>query len=106
MLLQLDPGSCRPKLPLHGSAASRAIEQAALAHLPPHQLMQRAAGSIAALARALQPHARHVWLACGPGNNGGDGLLAAALGYSLTMAYWRWWVRRSWRKRQEARRQR
>lgn len=79
MLLRLDPGSCRPKLPLHGSAASRAIEQAALAHLPPHQLMQRAAGSIAALARALQPHARHVWLACGPGNNGGDGLLAAAL---------------------------
>lgn len=79
MLLRLDPGSCRPKLPLHGSAASRAIEQAALARLPPHQLMQRAAGSVAALARALQPHARHVWLACGPGNNGGDGLLAAAL---------------------------
>jgi uncharacterized protein (DUF2062 family) len=34
------------------------------------------------------------------------GLLAAALGYCLTMLYWRWWVRHSWRKRQEARRQR
>lgn len=79
MLLRLDPGSCRPKLPLHGSAASRAIEQAALAGLPSHLLMQRAAGAVAALARALQPHARQVWIACGPGNNGGDGLLAAAL---------------------------
>ena len=34
------------------------------------------------------------------------GLLAAGLGYGLTMTYWRWWVRHNWRKRQEARRQR
>lgn len=33
------------------------------------------------------------------------GLLAGALGYGLTMSYWRWWVRRTWRKRQQARRQ-
>lgn len=66
-------------LPLHGSTASRLLERAALASLPPHTLMQRAAASIAALARALAPHARRIWIACGPGNNGGDGLLAAAL---------------------------
>ncbi|PRD64440.1 NAD(P)H-hydrate dehydratase [Malikia granosa] len=78
-MLRLDPACCLPPLPLHGSAASRTIEQAALAGLPPHHLMQRAAHSVAALARALQPHARRVWVACGPGNNGGDGLLAAAL---------------------------
>ena len=79
MLLRLDTESRLPQLPLHGSAASRAIEQAAPAGLPPHLLMQRAARAVAALARALQPHARQVWIACGPGNNGGDGLLAAAL---------------------------
>ena len=78
-MLRLDPACCLPPLPLHGSAASRTIEQAALAGLPPHHLMQRAAHSVAALARALQPHARRLWVACGPGNNGGDGLLAAAL---------------------------
>ena len=33
------------------------------------------------------------------------GLILAVLGYVLTMAYWRWWVQRSWRKRQERRRQ-
>ena len=33
------------------------------------------------------------------------GLVAGALGYGSTMLYWRWWVRRSWRKRQDARRQ-
>ena len=78
-MLRLDAGHRHPPLPLHGSATSRAIEQAALAGLPPHRLMQRAARSVAALARALQPHARQIWVACGPGNNGGDGLLAAAL---------------------------
>ena len=33
------------------------------------------------------------------------GVVCAALGYSLTMLYWRWWVRRSWQKRQFLRRQ-
>ena len=33
------------------------------------------------------------------------GIILAALGYVLTMLYWRWWVQRSWRKRHEKRRQ-
>jgi hydroxyethylthiazole kinase-like uncharacterized protein yjeF len=64
-------------LPLFDTAATRRIEQAALAHLPPHTLLQRAGLAVARLAMALAPHARTVWIACGPGNNGGDGLEAA-----------------------------
>lgn len=33
------------------------------------------------------------------------GLIAGVLGYSLTMLYWRWWVRSSWKKRQLKRRE-
>jgi hydroxyethylthiazole kinase-like uncharacterized protein yjeF len=39
--------------------------------------MQRAGLAVARLACALAPHAQTIWLACGPGNNGGDGLEAA-----------------------------
>jgi hydroxyethylthiazole kinase-like uncharacterized protein yjeF len=63
--------------PLHGLAATRALEQLTQTALPPHALMQRAGLSVARLARALVPHGRHVWIACGPGNNGGDGFEAA-----------------------------
>ena len=63
--------------PLFDTAATRRIEQAAMAALPPHTLMQRAGLAVARLALALAPHARSVWIACGPGNNGGDGLEAA-----------------------------
>lgn len=78
-MLPITPSSLGLDLPLHGSAASRLIERAALGSRPPHSLMQRAASAVAALARAIAPHARRIWIACGPGNNGGDGLLAAAL---------------------------
>ncbi len=67
----------RAALPLYGTAATRAIEQWATEALPPHALMQRAGLAVARLALALAPHARHVWIACGAGNNGGDGLEAA-----------------------------
>ncbi|MEJ8847381.1 NAD(P)H-hydrate dehydratase [Variovorax rhizosphaerae] len=59
-------------------AGTRSLEHAAAATLPPHTLMQRAGLAVARLAMALAPHARTVWIACGPGNNGGDGLEAAA----------------------------
>ncbi|KJS76869.1 MAG: hypothetical protein JM57_01250 [Comamonadaceae bacterium BICA1-1] len=69
-------------LPLYGSRSSRAIEQAALQQLaqrgwPAHTLMQRAGSAVFRLSAALAPHARRVWVLCGGGNNGGDGLLAA-----------------------------
>lgn len=65
--------------PLHGIAATRDIEAALAKGLPPHTLMGRAAAAAARLARSIAPHATSVWVACGPGNNGGDGLLTAAL---------------------------
>jgi len=39
--------------------------------------MERAGLAVAQLARAISPHAKTIWIACGPGNNGGDGLEAA-----------------------------
>jgi hydroxyethylthiazole kinase-like uncharacterized protein yjeF len=65
-------------LPLYDVATTRRMESAAAAGLPAHTLMQRAGLAVARLAVALAPHARTVWVACGPGNNGGDGLEAAA----------------------------
>jgi hydroxyethylthiazole kinase-like uncharacterized protein yjeF len=41
-------------------------------------LMQLAGLALARLTLALVPHAKVIWVACGPGNNGGDGLVAAA----------------------------
>ena len=63
--------------PLHDVAGSRVIETSAAATLPAHTLMQRAGLSVARLALALAPHAQRIWIAAGPGNNGGDGFEAA-----------------------------
>jgi hydroxyethylthiazole kinase-like uncharacterized protein yjeF len=62
---------------LYNVAATREIERAAAATLPHHTLMARAGLAVAQLTQALTPHARCIWIACGPGNNGGDGLVAA-----------------------------
>ncbi len=60
----------------------RRLEAAALSGLPPDTLMTRAAEAVAAatarLARTLAP-GRPVLALAGPGNNGADALLAAAL---------------------------
>lgn len=63
--------------PLHDAAHTRAIERQALGRSAPHALMARAGLSVARLALAVMPHARRVTVLAGPGNNGGDGLVAA-----------------------------
>ncbi len=65
--------------PLHTVAATRQIEADAAPALPPHTLMRRAGEAVARLTVAVAPHAQRIWIAAGPGNNGGDGLEAAAL---------------------------
>ena len=63
--------------PLSSVTGTREMERFAAASLPPHALMQRAGLSVARLTLALAPHANCIWIACGPGNNGGDGFEAA-----------------------------
>lgn len=69
-------------LPLYSVAQLRARETQAQQHLPAHTLMTRAGRAAAQwLAHRLadRPAARRtVWLAAGPGNNGGDALATAA----------------------------
>jgi ADP-dependent NAD(P)H-hydrate dehydratase / NAD(P)H-hydrate epimerase len=65
------------RYPLLGTQALGALERSTQAHLPPHTLMERAGLALARLALAYAPHANTIWIACGRGNNGGDGLHAA-----------------------------
>lgn len=65
--------------PLFDAAHTQRIEVRERAGLAPHTLMARAGAAVARLALAVAPHAQRVWVAAGPGNNGGDGLEAAAL---------------------------
>lgn len=62
---------------LHNTDSTHRIEHALQTRLPPHTLMQRAGLAVAKLALAVSPHSQTIWIACGPGNNGGDGLEAA-----------------------------
>ncbi|AGX86354.1 bifunctional ADP-dependent NAD(P)H-hydrate dehydratase/NAD(P)H-hydrate epimerase [Candidatus Symbiobacter mobilis] len=71
------PAGVHHSLPLYDVAATREIERRALDALPPHTLMRRAGLAVARLALAIAPHAQTFWIACGAGNNGGDGMEAA-----------------------------
>lgn len=62
--------------PVYGSNALRELE-AHLQSSSPQRLMQQAGLAAARLALAIAPHARRIWVAAGPGNNGGDGLETA-----------------------------
>ena len=64
--------------PIYSSDALRNLETEAALGLPPHGLMQRAGDAVARLARSAYPHARRIVVLAGAGNNGGDGLVAAA----------------------------
>ncbi len=70
-------GSGVGREPLFGIASTRRIEREAATALPRFSLMTRAGDSIARLAMAISPHADHIVVHAGPGNNGGDGLAAA-----------------------------
>ena len=65
--------------PLHSSEQTRRIEADAVGTRPAHTLMQSAGLAVARMAQALVPHAQHVQVFAGPGNNGGDGAVAATL---------------------------
>jgi hydroxyethylthiazole kinase-like uncharacterized protein yjeF len=62
--------------PILGPEQVRQLEPL-LQALSPTPLMQSAGLACARLALAVAPHARRIWVAAGPGNNGGDGLEAA-----------------------------
>ncbi|MDD5030938.1 MAG: NAD(P)H-hydrate dehydratase [Rhodoferax sp.] len=74
---------------------TRQIEVLAASQLPSNALMQRAGLAVARLALAVAPHARQVWVACGPGNNGGDGLEAALHLHRWGKAPWVTWLGQS-----------
>ncbi|AOI92505.1 NAD(P)H-hydrate dehydratase [Burkholderia pseudomultivorans] len=72
-------------------AELRAAERDAAATLPPHTLMSRAGDAAARwLSERIARDARPVWFAVGPGNNGGDALVAAARLQQLGVATQAW----------------
>jgi NAD(P)H-hydrate epimerase len=68
-------------LDLHDTAAVRMIDAQATMLLggDPYVLMQRAGAAAFELLLARWPHARRIVIACGTGNNGGDGYVLARL---------------------------
>ncbi len=64
--------------PLFDAAQTRVLETTWRKPSDGKTLMQTAGLALARLTLAIVPHAKVIWVACGPGNNGGDGLEAAA----------------------------
>ena len=61
-------------------AAMRRVDEAEIAGgTPGIALMERAGAAVAACARTLSPPDGRILVLCGPGNNGGDGFVAARL---------------------------
>lgn len=68
-------------LPLYRAQALRAMDRQAVESLgiTAYELMGRAGAAAWHLLRARWPQARSIGIACGPGNNGGDGYVMARL---------------------------
>lgn len=67
--------------PLYRAEQVRAMDRRAIEQwgVPAYELMSRAGAAAWALLRAQWPQARRIGVACGPGNNGGDGYVLARL---------------------------
>lgn len=69
-----------PQTALYTTAQVRALDAAAMASgIAGIELMERAARAALTVLRRRWPQAHRVCVLCGPGNNGGDGFLLAAL---------------------------
>ncbi|MEI6660818.1 MAG: NAD(P)H-hydrate dehydratase [Comamonadaceae bacterium] len=75
-------------MPVLTTEATRTIETHATSALGSGVLMRRAGEAVARLALACNPHTHIFWIACGPGNNGGDGLEAAIVIRQLGKQVW------------------
>lgn len=62
--------------PVFNNEGMRMLE-GSLQRSSPSPLMDKAGLAAAQLALSIAPHAQRIWIAAGPGNNGGDGLAAA-----------------------------
>ena len=73
--------------PIHDVLHTRLLESSTSADANGMSQMQTAGLALAKLTLALVPHAKVIWIACGPGNNGGDGLEAAAHLHRLSLIH-------------------
>ena len=79
-----------PELVLTPSEMKQADLQAIASGIPGIELMRRAGRAVAASAEKLASQGAHIVVAAGPGQNGGDGFIAAAIlaeqGYRVSLA--------------------